>query len=378
MKSILILGAGFAGLELATRLSEEVPDDVDVTIIDSSDAFVFGYSKLDVMFGRVDPATVRLPYARLSKPSVRFVQERAVSIDPEHRRVTTDRSQYQPDVLVIALGADLDPAATPGMVEEGTEYYSLDGAERVRTVLPGFEGGDVIIGVLGNFFKCPAAPFETALMLHDYLERRGRRSSSSIKVISPMSTPIPISPEASAGILDALAARDIGWWPESKVVSMDPSVRLSTLADGRTAPYDLFLGIPAHRAPRVVEDSPLAEDGWVAVDHTTFATRFENVYAVGDVTSAPVPRVGAIAEGEARTLAEVLIHQLRGGTPPEPYRGLATCYIEFGGSRVARFDANFLSGPKPFGSYTEASEAMVANKVEFGASRRRRWFGIEG
>jgi sulfide:quinone oxidoreductase len=378
MKSVLILGAGFAGLELATRLSEEVPDDVEVTIIDSSDAFVFGYSKLDVMFGRVDPATVRLPYAKLRKPSVRFVQERAVSIDPEHRRVTTDKSQYQPDILVIALGADLDPAATPGMVEEGTEYYSVDGAERVRAVLPAFEGGDVIIGVLGNFFKCPAAPFETALMLHDYLERRGRRSSSSIKVISPMSTPIPISPEASAGILDALAARDIGWWPESKVVSMDPSARLSTLADGRTAPYDLFLGIPAHRAPRVVEDSPLAEDGWVAVDHATFVTRFENVYAVGDVTSAPVPRVGAIAEGEARTLAEVLIHEIRGGTPPEPYRGLATCYIEFGGSKVARFDANFLSGPKPFGSYTEASEAMVADKVEFGASRRRRWFGIEG
>ena len=377
MKSVLILGAGFAGLELATRLSEEVPDDVEVTIIDSNDAFVFGYSKLDVMFGRVDPAAVRIPYATLSKPSVRFVQERAVSIDPEHRRVTTDKAQYEPDILVIALGADLDPAATPGMVEEGTEYYSEGGAERVRAVLPEFEGGDVIIGVLGNFFKCPAAPFETALMLHDYLEHRGRRSVSSIKVISPMSTPIPISPEASVGILDALAARDIGWWPESKVISMDPSAKLSTLADGRGAPYDLFLGIPVHRAPQVVEESALAEDGWVAVDHTTFATRFENVYAVGDVTSAPVPRVGAIAEGEARTLADVLIHQIRGGTPPEPYRGLATCYIEFGGSKVARFDANFLSGPKPFGSFTEASEAMVANKVEFGASRRRRWFGIE-
>jgi sulfide:quinone oxidoreductase len=377
MKSVLILGAGFAGLELATRLSEEVPHDVDVTIIDSSDAFVFGYSKLDVMFGRVDPATVRLPYAKLQKPGVRFVQERAVSIDPERRRVTTDKAQYEPDILVVALGADLDPAATPGMVEEATEYYSAAGAEHVRTVLPEFEGGDAIIGVLGNFFKCPAAPFETALMLHDYLERRGRRSATTIKVISPMSTPIPISPEASAGILDALAARDIGWWPQSKVISMDPSTKVSTLADGRTTPYDLFLGIPVHRAPQVVEESDLAEDGWVAVDHTTFATRFENVYAIGDVTSAPVPRVGAIAEGEARTLAEVLIHQIRGGTPPEPYRGLATCYIEFGGSKVARFDANFLSGPTPYGSFTEASEAMLANKVEFGASRRRRWFGIE-
>jgi sulfide:quinone oxidoreductase len=377
MKSVLILGAGFAGLELATRLSEEVPDDVDVTLIDSSDSFVFGFSKLDVMFWRVDPATVRLPYAKLRKPGVRFVQERALSIDAERRRVTTDKANYEPDILVVALGADLDPAATPGMVEEGTEYYSVAGAERVRTVLPDFEGGDVIIGVLGNFFKCPAAPFETALLLHDYLERRGRRSVTTIKVISPMSTPIPISPEASAGILDALAARDIGWWPESKVVSMDPATKVSTLADGRTTPYDLFLGIPVHRAPPVVEDSALAEDGWVAVDHTTFATRFENVYAVGDVTSAPVPRVGAIAEGEARTLAEVLIHQIRGGTPPEHYRGLATCYVEFGGSKVARFDANFLSGPKPFGSYTEASEDMAANKVEFGAARRRRWFGIE-
>ena len=377
MKSVLILGAGFAGSSSATRLSEDVPDDVDVTIIDSSDAFVFGFSKLDVMFGRVDPATVRLPYAKLQKPGVRFVQERAVSIDPERRRVTTDKAQYEPDILVVALGADLDPAATPGMVEEATEYYSAAGAEHVRTVLPEFEGGDVIIGVLGNFFKCPAAPFETALMLHDYLERRGRRSATTIKVISPMSTPIPISPEASAGILDALAERDIGWWPQSKVISMDPSTKVSTLADGRTTPYDLFLGIPVHRAPQVVEESDLAEDGWVAVDHTTFATRFENVYAIGDVTSAPVPRVGAIAEGEARTLAEVLIHQIRGGTPPEPYRGLATCYIEFGGSKVARFDANFLSGPTPYGSFTEASEAMVANKVEFGASRRRRWFGIE-
>ena len=157
---------------------------------------------------------------------------------------------------------------------------------------------------------------------------------------------------------------------------MDPAAKVSTLADRRTAPYDLFLGIPVHRAPQVVEDSALAEDGWVAVDHTTFATRFENVYAVGDVTSAPVPRVGAIAEGEARTLADVLIHQFRGRST-QALPGYATCYIEFGGSKVARFDANFLSGPKPFGSFTESSEAVVTDKVEFGASMRRRWFGIE-
>ncbi|HEY1652215.1 MAG TPA: FAD-dependent oxidoreductase [Acidimicrobiales bacterium] len=377
MKKVVILGAGFAGLELATRLSEDVPDEVDVTLIDGSDAFVFGFSKLDLMFGRADLNAVRIPYARLDKPSVRFARETILSIDPESRRVVTDGATYQADILVVALGADLDPAATPGVVEEGTEYYSVEGANRVRTVLPAFEGGDAIVGVLGTFFKCPAAPFETAIMLHDYLERSGLRAASTIKVVSPMPKPIPISDEASNGILRALEERDIGWWPQSKCTALDPDTKTATLADGQRVPYALFLAIPVHVAPKVVAESALAEeDGWIGVDHRTFATKFEHVYALGDVTNAPVPRVGAIAEGEARTLADVLVHQLRGGEAPEPYRGMATCYIEFGGAKVARFEADFLGGPTPFGTFTEASEEMAASKVEFGASRRRRWFGV--
>jgi len=149
MPSVLILGAGFAGLELATGLSEDVPGEVDITLVDSSDAFVFGYSKLNVMFGRRHLDEVRLPYARLAKPSVRFARETVVSIDPERRRVTTDASVYEPDILVVALCADLDPAATPGLVEENTESYSVQGADRVSGLLPSFEGGDVVIGVLG-------------------------------------------------------------------------------------------------------------------------------------------------------------------------------------------------------------------------------------
>jgi sulfide:quinone oxidoreductase len=378
MQKVVILGAGFAGLQLATRLSEDVPGEVDVTIIDKSDAFVFGFSKLDLMYGRADLDSIRLPYARINKPSVRFVRESILSIDPENRRVVTDGATYEPDILVVALGADLDPAATPGVVEEGTEYYSVAGANHVRSVLPTFEGGDAIVGVLGNFFKCPAAPFETAIMLHDYLEKRGLRDASTIKVISPMPKPIPISDEASNGILRACEERDIGWWPQTKVTALDPASKTATLSVGRTIPYSLFLAIPVHRAPRVVEESALVEeDGWIAVDHRTFATKFENVYAVGDVTSAPVPRVGVIAENEADTLADVLVHQFRGGDAPGPFLGKVTCYIEFGGPKVARFDGDFLSGPTPVGRFIEASEEMAASKVEFGASRRRRWFGMD-
>ena len=377
MQKVVILGAGFAGLQLAARLSEDVPGEVDITIIDKSDAFVFGFSKLDLMYGRADLDAVRLPYSTIDKPSVRFARETILSIDPENRRVITDGATYEPDILVVALGADLDPAATPGVVEEGTEFYSVEGANHVRSVLPTFEGGDAIVGVLGNFFKCPAAPFETAIMLHDYLEKRNLRDTSTIKVISPLPKPIPISDEASEGILQACEERDIGWWPQLKTTALDPASKTATLSDGQSIPYSLFLAIPIHRAPKVVEESALLEeDGWIAVDHRTFATKFENVYAVGDVTSAPVPRVGVIAEGEADTLADVLVHQVRGGDTPEPFKGIVKCYIEFGGPKVAQFEANFLSGPKPVGTFIGASEEIAALKVEFGASRRRRWFGM--
>jgi len=375
MTRVVILGAGFGGLELATRLSEEVPDEVEVTLIDQNDSFVFGFSKLDVMFGRHEPDAVRLAYRDIAKPSVDVRREVVRSIDPVAKVVVTDQGTHEADILVVALGADLDVAATPGMAAEGTEFYSVAGAEHCRGVLESFAGGDVIIGVLGPFFKCPAAPFETALMLDDLLRSRGQREGSTIKVVSPMPKPIPISDDASNGILGALADRGIEWWPQSKVTGMDPASRTATLADGRDLSYDLFLGVPVHVAPAVVVESGLTDDGWIAVDPATFATRFPDVYAVGDITSAPVPRVGVIAEGEAGTVADVLVHRLKGGAEPPPFPGIATCYIEFGGAEVAKFDVNFLGGPSAFGEFTPASAALAEAKVQFGATRRQRWFG---
>ena len=142
--------------------------------------------------------------------------------------------------------------------------------------------------------------------------------------------------------------------------------------------YDLFLAVPIHRAPPVVEESGLTVDGWVPVDPATFQTRFPDVYAVGDVTSAPVPRAGVIAEGEAGTVADVLISRIRsGGREPEPYAGSAVCYIEFGDDTVARVDVNFLSGPRPTAVFHAPSLDLTEEKRQFGATRRRRWFGIE-
>jgi sulfide:quinone oxidoreductase len=327
------------------------------------------------MFGRRTSDEVRLLYRDIAKPGVVFRQETILSIDPARKRVVTNEGTYDADVLVVALGADLDPEATPGLVEGGYEFYSPAGAARLREILPGFDSGVAVIGVLGGFFKCPPAPFETAFLLHDFLVRRGVRDAVSIYVVSPLPKPIPISDETSNAILAMLAERKIDHWPGSLVTRLDPAAKVAHFEDGRQLTYDLFLGIPVHRAPTVVLESGLAEDGWIPVDHTTFATRFPDVYAVGDVTSAPVPRAGVFAEGEAATVADVLVATLKGGAPPPAYAGTATCYMEAGDDRVGRVDVNFLSGPSPTAVFRPPSAELADEKQDFGDSRRRRWFG---
>ena len=374
--SVLVLGAGFGGLELCTRLAQDLADEVDVTLVDQSDSFVFGYAKLDVMFGRRSPEEVRLHYRDLAEPSVRFRQETVLSIDPHTRHVVTDGGMYDPDVLVVALGADLDPDATPGLAEGGYEFYSRAGAERVREVLPTFDTGVAVVGVLGPFFKCPPAPNEAAIMLHDHLVERGVRDDVTIHVVNPLPSPIPISQETSAAIVGLLEERDIQHWPGVRVTHLDAAAGIAHLSDGRDLPYDLFLGVPVHVAPAVVAQSGLTEDdGWIAVDPATFATRFPGIYAVGDVTSAPVPRAGTIAEGEAATLADVLVAAVKGSPAPAPYSGRAVCYIETGGGTVAKVDVDFLSNATPTAVFAGPSTANAQDKQNFGATRALRWFG---
>jgi sulfide:quinone oxidoreductase len=375
-KKIVVLGAGFGGLELVSRLSEALGNEVEVTLIDKSDSFVFGFSKLAVMFGKQQIEQVRLNYRDIAKPGVRFKQETIESIDPQSRRVTTDGSTYEADTLVIALGADLDPGATPGFLEGGTEFYSVEGAIKAREILSEFRGSDVVIAVLGPVFKCPPAPFETALLLRDHLDSRSL-TDTRIKVVSPMGSPIPISKEASAGLLQGLEGRNFEFLPQSKVTRVDPERRQLILDTGVEVAFDLLLGIPIHKAPAVVEEAGLTTDGWIAVNTHNFATHFPGIYAIGDITNAPVPRAGMFAEGQAATLAEHLIAEIRGGEQPPPYGGVASCYVEFGGGAVGKVNVAFLTGTTPTGKFTPPSAATAKEKEAFASTRAARWFGHE-
>jgi sulfide:quinone oxidoreductase len=372
---IVVLGAGFGGLELATTLSQALGDDASVTVIDKSDAFVFGFSKLDVMFRGAAPDSVRMYYRDIAKPGVRVLRETVTAIDPEARTAVTDVGTHEADVLVIALGAGYDMDATPGLAQAGNEFYSVAGAERLAGIIPSFSRGHAVIGICGAPFKCPPAPSECALMLDDELRERGVRDACEISIVNPLGAPVPPSPETSAALEKEFAAREIKLLSGRRVAALDGSRSRVVLDDDSELPFDLFLGVPRHRAPDAVIASGMTENGYIPVDSATLATRYPGVYAVGDVATAGVPKAGVFAEGAARVVAQTIVSQLRGGEPPERHLGQGTCYIEFGQGRIGSVDIDFLSGPTKTGTFNAPSAEQMAQKERFGSSRRARWFG---
>ena len=376
MKSrVLVLGAGFGGMEVSTLLSEALGEKADVTLIEKGDAFVFGYSKIDVMFGRETPHAVRLPYRNFVKPGVRFVQEKITAIDPAARRVTTTAGTHEADFLVVALGADYDLAATPGLAEGGNEFYSVAGASRVREVLPAFSKGPAIVGVSGFPYKCPPAPSECALMLHHYLTTRGVRGDCEITLVLPLSSPVPASADLSRALVAAFAESKITLLLGRSVKALEPGRKTAVLDDGTELPYALYLGVPKHQAPQPVLASGMAENGWVPITLQSLETRFPGVYAIGDGAATGLPKAGSFAESAARSVASSILAKLTGGEAiPNP--GTGSCFVEFGDGRIGWVDLDFLGGPKPTGIYHAPSVAGRANKERFGSTRRARWFGL--
>jgi sulfide:quinone oxidoreductase len=372
---IVVLGAGFGGLELTSLLSEEFGDTLDLTLIDKSEGFIFGFSKLDVIFGRTTADDVLHRYEDIVKPGVRFVSAEITAIDPVTKHVATTAGDFDADVLVVALGADLHPDATPGLVEAGNEFYTIPGAFELREVMANFQGGNVVVAVTSTPFKCPPAPSEMSLLVHDLLHDSGVLESSTVTLCMPMPVPIPPSPQASEALLAEFASRGIEWRGQAVVAGLDGDRKVVLLRDGGEIPYDLFLGVPVHRAPDVVVAAGLTTDGWIAVDPRTLATQFPGVYAVGDVTSVGTPKAGVFAEGQAIVVAKRLAAELRGEQPEAEYDGHGLCYLEFGHDSVAKVDVTFEPGQAPHGSMIGPSPELVHDKVEFGASRIARWFG---
>jgi sulfide:quinone oxidoreductase len=378
-KHILILGAGFGGLEAATSLRQELDESFQITLVDKSSYFMIGFSKFDVMFGRRSQEAVKSYYSNLAAEGVEFVQDVVEVIDPQNKRVKTSSAEFSYDFLIVALGADLAPEATPGFVEGGHHFYSLAGADRLCPIIRDFRAGTILISILGAPYKCPPAPFEAAFQLHDFFVSRRLRDRVTIKVLTPAPTALPVSKSGTVVVEQLLKERAIELLPGHRVTSLDPEKREAAVEGKEPAAYDLFLGVPLHRPPQVVRESALGNGGWIEVNRDNLETEFENVYAVGDVTlikvgQGAVPKAGAFAEGGAKVVVKDILNKVYNRSEPVKFDGVGACFLEFGFGEVAKLEANFLGGPEPEVVLVGPSVAFRPDKETFETSRRARWF----
>ena len=376
---VLVLGAGFGGLEAATSLKRELGDEVSVTVVDRGESFTVGFSKLDLAFGTGRPIGTGA-FTELAAQGIRFLREEITRIDPESRQVTAGDHALSYDYLLVALGARLDPAAIPGFEAHGHEFYSIDGARALNPVLEAFDGGTIVLSIFSKPYKCPPAPYEFAFMLDDFFTRKGIRDRVTIRMLIPAPMPLPIAAGVSAEIESLLAERHIELLKKHRVTAVDGESRTAVVEGRDPVPYDLFIGVPVHRPPVVVADSPLGDGGWIAVDSESLRTRWPDVYAVGDVIHVPVgdfavPKAGVFAEDGARVVVDDIVGRVRGGAGTSRFEGKGACFLEFGQGKVAALDANFLGGPEPRVVLRGLSEEFRPDKEAFVAERLRRWFG---
>ncbi|HZY10186.1 MAG TPA: FAD-dependent oxidoreductase [Bacteroidota bacterium] len=379
-KNIVILGAGFGGLEAATTLSEKFSDRYEITLIDKRDSFFIGFSKFEVLFGRKSEEEIKYSYKNLKANKTRFIQESVTNIDIDNKVISTMHSRFSYDYLIVALGADLYPSAIPGFVESGGhEFYSLEGAKKLHSAISDFKKGTILLTIFSTPYKCPPAPYEGAFQLVDYFTGKGVRQNITIKVIIPTPIPIPVSPDVSREIERLLTDQNIELIKNTRIIEIDSSAKNAVTEKKDRFAYDLFIGIPVHTPPPVVRQSKLGEKGFILVNRKNLQTEFENVYAVGDVATVPVgeaavPKAGVFAEDGAKTVVADILRKEGIEIELRKFEAAGACYFEFGGGKVGKIDANFLGGEKPRVILEGLTSDLRREKIEFEAARRDRWF----
>lgn len=379
MKKILILGAGFGGLETATGLAQALDKkDYEITLIDKNDSFFIGFSKIDVLFGRATAPEVSHRYQNLREDGIRFIQDTITSIDSGRKLVETEQHTLSYDYLVVGLGADFDYEAVPGFTQSGGfEFYSMKGAEKLAPVLKTFTSGTIVLGIFSMPYKCPPAPYEVACQLVDFFRDRGIRDGIDLKIVVPGPRPVK-NPNVSEMLEKQLSDHDIELVANTPIESIDANAKRVITRDG-DIPYDLFIGVPVHTPPSVVRNSKISDGGFIPVNTVNLETAIPDVYAIGDVTKIPageeaVPKAGAFAEDAARTVVSDILRKEGFRSDVHPFHARGACYFELGSGEVAKLDANFLGGEKPDMVVYGPSRDFQKDKEHFATSKCDRWF----
>ena len=354
-KTIIVLGGGTGGLVAANELKKKVGEKARIILIDKSPHHIYAPSFLWLMLGKRQAEKIQRPLSLLRRKGIEFINEEITKIDLENKLVKTQNQSQQYDYLIISLGAELKPEKIPGLAESGYNLYALKEVERLRTDLENFTGGKVAVVVSSLPFKCPAAPYEAAFLLNERFQKRGIGGKTEINIYTPETLPLPAAgPDIGKAVAEMLAERKIGFNPEVKLASVNPERRELQFENGKTANFDLLIFIPPHQEPKVVRDSGLGnEAGWIPVDKHTLKTKYDAVFAVGDIIAAtvasgkPRPKAGVFAHYEARVVAENIARELQGLPADKKYDGRASCFLETGFGKAGFAYGNFYHEPAP-------------------------------
>lgn len=385
----VILGGGFGGLAAANALRGRLPAEHEVVVVDAAPRFHVGAGKTWVMLGERTYEEISQARAALLAPGVRLVEAEVRGISLGSRTVSAGAEPLRWDFLVIALGADLDLSAVPGLAEAAHTFYTVEGAQRLKGVLDAFAGGDVAILIPRTPFKCPPAPYEAAMLLHEALQRRGLGGKCRLAVYTVEGAPMATAgPEMGQYIKGELAQREIAFFPQRRTARVDAAARRIAFEDGSEARYDLLIAVPPHVAPKVVRDAQLVDaSGWIPVDPKTMRVKQPadavGVYAAGDVTLVPLPgrykpdvglvlpKAGVFAEAHGRIAAQHIAASVLGQAPDAAFDGKGYCFLETGARRAVKADGSFFDLPHPVMQKRAPDEAQLREKLDWVAQLLR-------
>ena len=354
-RTVLVLGAGIGGTVAAQTLRHLLPRDDRVVLVEREERHLFQPSLLWLMVGERSAEAISRPVGHAVRAGLELVRGEVTAMDPAARTVRVGEQTLRGDAIVLALGAEYAPQAIPGLAEAGLCLYTLEGATAIRETLGRFERGRLAVLTATPAYKCPAAPYEGALLIDDFLRKRGRREGITMDFYAAEPGPMMVAgATVSAGVRGMIEAQGIGYHPEHQVKAVDPRARRLEFANGASADFDLLLYVPPHRAPDAVREAGLTnESGWVPVDRHTLATKHPGVYAIGDITviplkmGRPLPKAGVFAHGQAEVVAHNIAHEWTGKRESRRFEGEGMCFIEAGGGRAGMGRGNFYAEPLP-------------------------------
>ena len=368
-ESILILGGGIGGVVAANALRSRLSRDHRIVVVDREPAFTLAASFLWVMTGARTPSQVSRPLERLQLKGIEVVRGEVERVEPGRREAVVDGQTLRGDRLVVALGAEFALDAIPGLADAGHTFCTLPGATRLRSALEEFRGGRVVVLTAAPAYKCPAAPYEAAMLLDGDFRRRGIRGSVELSVYSAEPGPMGVAgPEVSAAVRGMVEGKGIAYHPAHQVTRVQG--KRIEFASGAGAEFDLLVYVPPIRPPRALASSGLVDEGgWVRVDRQTMATRFPGVYALGDVTmiplsiGKPLPRAGVFAHNQAEVVARNIARELGGKGEEARFDGHGSCFIETGGGKAGYGAGDFYGEPQPAVKVRPPSRLWHAGKV---------------